>query len=82
MLSLQFLPGETCGSLDLRGNELFDIEGLASLEPGQRLTVKKFDDGPIGRFLVIVRIDTSNELNYFLHGRDPAVCAASGDKVQ
>lgn len=69
ILPLQFLPGETCGSLDLRGNELFDIEGLASLQPGQRITVKtRSDDGSIGRFSVIVRIDTPNELNYFLHG--------------
>jgi aconitate hydratase len=69
ILPLQFLPGETCSSLGLRGDELFDIEGLASLEPGQRLTVKtRSGDGSTGQFSVTVRIDTPNELDYFLHG--------------
>ena len=69
ILPLQFLPGETCSSLGLRGDELFDIEGLDSLEPGQRLTVKtRSGDGSIGQFSVTVRIDTPNELDYFQHG--------------
>jgi len=69
ILPLQFLPGETCDSLGLRGDDLFDIEGLASLEPGQRVTVKtRSRKGSQGQFTVTVRIDTPNELDYFLHG--------------
>lgn len=69
VLPLQFMPGETCRSIGLAGNELFDIEGLASLEPGQKLVVKtKSADGAAGEFPVLVRIDTPNELDYFLHG--------------
>lgn len=69
ILPLQFLPGETCSSLGLRGDELFDIEGLASLESGQRLVVKTSSgDGSTGQFSVTVRIDTPNELDYFRHG--------------
>ena len=69
ILPLQFLPGETYSSIGLRGDELFDIEGLASLKPGQRLTVKtRSGHGSTGQFSVDVRIDTPNELDYFQHG--------------
>ncbi|KAA0888316.1 aconitate hydratase AcnA [Oryzomonas rubra] len=69
ILPLQFLPGDTCSSLGLSGDELFDIEGLTSLEPGQRITVKtRLSDGSSGQFSVTVRIDTPNELDYFCHG--------------
>ena len=69
VLPLQFLPGETSASLGLSGAELFDIVGLASLEPGKRLTVNtRSGDGSTGQFSVTVRIDTPNELDYFLHG--------------
>ena len=69
ILPLQFMPGETYSSIGLRGDELFDIEGLSSLNPGQRLTVKTgSSDDSTGQFSVTVRIDTPNELDYFLHG--------------
>lgn len=69
ILPLQFMPGETYSSIGLSGDELFDIEGLSSLKPGQRLTVKTGSgDGSTGQFSVTVRIDTPNELDYFLHG--------------
>lgn len=69
ILPLQFMPGETYNSLGLRGDELFDIEGLAALKPGQKLTVNtRSGDGSTGQFSVTVRIDTPNELDYFLHG--------------
>ncbi|MDD2900286.1 MAG: aconitate hydratase AcnA, partial [Desulfuromonadaceae bacterium] len=69
ILPLQFMSGETYSSIGLHGDELFDIEGLASLQPGQRLTViTRSADGSTGQFSVNVRIDTPNELDYFLHG--------------
>jgi aconitate hydratase len=69
VLPLQFLPGETWRSLGLTGEESFDIEGLTALEPGQRLAVTtRAADGASGKFMVTVRIDTPNELDYFLHG--------------
>lgn len=69
ILPLQFMSGETYSSIGLHGDELFDIEGLTSLQPGQRLTVKtRSADGSTGQFSVNVRIDTPNELDYFLHG--------------
>jgi len=69
ILPLQFLPGESCESLGLAGTESFDIKGLASLTPGQTLQITmKRGDGSTGHFTVLVRIDTSNELDYFKHG--------------
>ena len=69
ILPLQFLPGESSRSIGMSGTEIFDIEGLASLTPGQILNVKmKTAEGSSRQFSVVVRIDTSNELDYFHHG--------------
>jgi aconitate hydratase len=69
ILPLQFLPGETWRSIGLAGENSFNIEGLSALKPGQRLTVtSRSADGATGSFQVLVRIDTPNELDYFMHG--------------
>jgi aconitate hydratase len=69
ILPLQFMPGETRQSLGITGKESFDLEGLASVTPGHALRVKmKRADGTAADFSVLVRIDTSNELDYFHHG--------------
>jgi len=69
ILPLQFLPGENHQSLGIDGSESFDIEALASLVPGQKLEVRiKKGDGRERKISVLVRIDTSNELDYFRHG--------------
>lgn len=69
IIPLQFMQGETYSSIGLRGDETFNIEGLSTLKPGQRLTVKTgANDGSTGQFSVTVRIDTPNELDYFQHG--------------
>jgi len=69
ILPLQFLPGENYRSLGIIGSETLDIEGLDSLSPGQSLQVKLSSaDGSARQFPVLVRIDTSNELDYFRHG--------------
>jgi len=69
VLPLQFLSGETRNTIGLTGQEFFTVEGLSSLEPGQRLLVKtRAPDGTTGQFSALVRIDTPNELNYFRHG--------------
>jgi aconitate hydratase len=65
VLPLEFLPGESCESLGLTGEETFSIEGLgAGLEPGKRLRVTAEE----GQFEVITRIDTAREVEYYLHG--------------
>jgi aconitate hydratase len=69
ILPLQFLPGEGHISLGIRGTESFDIEGVESLAPGRKLKVRMKDAAGGGReFTVLVRIDTSNELDYFRNG--------------
>jgi len=69
VLPLQFLPGESCATLGLTGHESYDIMGLASLLAGQTVGVKaSTTDGTVREFQALVRIDTPNELDYYLHG--------------
>jgi len=65
VLPLEFLPGESCESLGLTGEEEFSIRGIAEgLSPGKRLRVETGDN----RFEVIARLDTAREVEYYLHG--------------
>ncbi len=69
VLPLQFLPGENPANLGLDGTESFDLEGLSELAPGQKLQVNyRNSEGDTGSFTVQVRIDTTNELDYYRHG--------------
>jgi aconitate hydratase len=69
VLPLQFEAGESAASLGLTGEEVFDIEGIATdLTPGKRLTVRATaPDGGAKTFRVRARIDTPIELEYFRH---------------
>jgi len=69
ILPLQFLPGESYRTLGIDGSESYDFADLASLAPGQTLQVNvRSADGSQRQFSVLVRIDTSNEMDYFNHG--------------
>jgi aconitate hydratase len=69
ILPLQFNAGESISTLGLTGEEVFEVRGLAKLQPGQKLKVAaKRADGSIKEFETLVRIDTANELEYFLNG--------------
>ncbi|HBG04248.1 MAG: aconitate hydratase 1 [Geobacteraceae bacterium GWC2_58_44] len=69
VLPLQFLPGDSFRSHGIDGSESFAIGEIASLAPGQRLKVKVTSAAGAEReFSVLVRIDTSNELEYYHHG--------------
>lgn len=51
------------------GSETFTVTGIAELRPRQEIEVKvRKADGSQSSFPVRVRIDTSNELEYFRHG--------------
>jgi aconitate hydratase len=68
ILPLQFLPGENAESLELTGDESYDIPNPGD-ETGHRLTVTaRSADGSERSFKVTVRIDTPNEIEYFKHG--------------
>lgn len=69
ILPLQFMPGENAKSLGLTGTETFDITGLTSVAPGQKMEIKVHSENqPTKTFTALVRIDTPNELEYFRHG--------------
>ena len=70
VLPLELDTGTDVASLGLTGHETLDITGIAAgLTPKKRLTVTaKADDGKVTTFTVTVRIDTPNEVDYFVHG--------------
>jgi aconitate hydratase len=70
VLPLEFDAGQDAQSLGLDGTETFDISGVASgLSPKKRLTVKATKkDGKVVEFQAVCRIDTPNEVDYYVHG--------------
>ncbi|MCW4463238.1 aconitate hydratase AcnA [Sphingomonas sp. BT-65] len=69
VLPLQFAEGVDRQSLKLDGSETFTIQGVAQLRPRQDVEVKLTRaDGSSETFLTRCRIDTVNELEYFLNG--------------
>jgi aconitate hydratase len=65
VLPLEFENGQGHESLGLTGEEVFNIEGMAGgLAPRKRLTVRAGDK----TFHVIARVDTPQEVDYYLHG--------------
>jgi aconitate hydratase len=69
VLPLQFTNGETRMSLALTGEDSFTIHGLATLQPGQDVEVAVTRaNGETFTFTAKCRIDTANEMEYYLHG--------------
>jgi len=74
VLPLQFRPGQSAESLGLTGNEVFDIIGLgdaiaSAFAGGRVLTVRAArPDDTVLEFPAIARIDTPQELQYYIHG--------------
>ncbi|MBW6521897.1 aconitate hydratase AcnA [Sphingomonas sp. RHCKR47] len=69
VLPLQFAAGTDRATLNLTGDETFTIENVAGLRPRQDVTVKLTRaDGSQETFQARCRIDTVNELEYFLNG--------------
>ncbi len=69
VMPLQFLPGENADVWGLKGDEVIDIQGLATAQPGQQMNVHvKFANGSEKDFKVRCRIDTPNEVEYFVNG--------------
>jgi aconitate hydratase len=70
VLPLQFRGNDSAASLDIRGDETFDIEGLeGEIRPQQDATlVIRRADGSSLRVQVKLRIDTPIEVDYYRHG--------------
>ena len=69
VLPLEFKTGENRESLGLTGNEIFEIEGVASLSPKKAITIHaKSEDGKVKTFSVVARVDTPEEVAYYQHG--------------
>jgi aconitate hydratase len=73
VVPLQFLPGENAHSLGLTGEESFETLGLAQFlaTPSANREIAVLATRPGGsqtRFTVRVRIDTQQEIAYYLHG--------------
>jgi aconitate hydratase len=70
ILPLQYLPGESAGSLGLTGRERFSVVGIADgPRPSQELTVvATTDDGRETRFRAIARLDGEIDVTYYRNG--------------
>ena len=69
VLPLQFMGGDTRTTLGLTGDDTFTIKGLADLSPRQDVTVDVTrPDGSTFSFTALCRIDTANEIEYFMNG--------------
>jgi aconitate hydratase len=69
VLPLEFKAGENRETLGLTGQEVFEIEGVASLSPKKTITVRtKSGDGSTKTFTAMARVDTPEEVSYYHHG--------------
>ena len=69
VLPLQFKDGQTRESLGLTGEDSFTILGVADLKPSQDVEVAVTrPDGSSFTFTALCRIDTANEVEYFMNG--------------
>ena len=74
ILPLQFLAGESAETLGLTGRETFDVTGLkdaidSRFASGREVAVRATgEDGSTKEFRALIRIDTPQEVLYYLNG--------------
>ncbi|MHC1597080.1 MAG: aconitate hydratase AcnA [Methermicoccaceae archaeon] len=69
VLPLQFKKGENADVLGLKGDESYDVLGVANIEPAQKVRVVARDkEGNEKMFTVISRLDTPAEVEYYRNG--------------
>ncbi len=69
VLPLQFTGSDTRKSLGLTGDDSFTIHGIADLKPGQNVEVEVTRaNGETFSFTAKCRIDTANEMEYYVNG--------------
>jgi aconitate hydratase len=69
VLPLQFKEGDSWQTLGLKGDEEVTVQGVDKLSPRTeaKITIKS-TDGKTRDLIVLVRIDTADELDYYKHG--------------
>ena len=72
ILPLQFLPGENAESLQLTGDEVFEITAVRDIvkkfTAGRKIPVRARANGKTTEFEAMVRIDTPQEALYYANG--------------
>ncbi|HWO46654.1 MAG TPA: aconitate hydratase AcnA, partial [Solirubrobacterales bacterium] len=68
VLPLQFAAGESAASLGLDGSESFDVGDLEEGRAKKVTVTARADDGGEKTFEATVRLDTPNEVTYFVNG--------------
>jgi aconitate hydratase len=69
VLPLQFHEGQSRTTLGLSGDDTYTIKGVAALKPRQDVEVEVTrPDGSTFTFTALCRIDTANEVEYFMNG--------------
>jgi aconitate hydratase len=68
VLPLQYAADESVASLGLTGAETFDFGDLEEGRAKQVTVTARTDDGAEMKFTATVRLDTPNEVGYFLNG--------------
>jgi aconitate hydratase len=68
VLPLEFLPDQSWRTLELEGNEIFNIQGIDDLRIKDRLTVRTKSKKKQTEFEVVARVDNEIELEYYRHG--------------
>ncbi|MFN8164202.1 MAG: aconitate hydratase [Solirubrobacterales bacterium] len=68
VLPLQFAAGESVESLGLNGEESFDFGELEGGGAKSVAVTARRDDGTSTEFVATVRLDTPNEVTYFING--------------
>ncbi|GKS68276.1 aconitase [Nitrosomonas sp. PY1] len=69
VLPLQFKNNDTVQSLNITGDDQFDIEGLEKIEPQKDVTlIVRKKDGSSQTIKLLCRIDTPIEADYYNHG--------------
>ncbi|UAW64566.1 aconitate hydratase AcnA [Mycoavidus sp. HKI] len=69
VLPLQFMSGVSAQTLNLQGDESFDLEGFEHIKPQQHVTLTIHrTNGMLQRVPLLLRIDTPIEVDYYQHG--------------
>ena len=64
-----FEEGTNWKTLNLKGDELVEIDGIENIKPRQMMTAKiTYADGTVKNVPILCRIDTLDELDYYKNG--------------